>query len=69
MIGSPAIGQHLIEMRIIGMQTYEEFTEVGPWLNPMAFGPGQDGKQNGRAMPGLLVAKKQPILPADGRVP
>ena len=44
MIGSPAIGQHLIEMRIIGMQTYEEFTEVGPWLNPMAFGPGQDGE-------------------------
>ena len=69
MIGCPAIGQHLIETRIVVVQAQEEFTQVGPRLDPMTLGAGEDREQDGRARPGLLAAQEQPILPANRLVP
>jgi len=69
MIGRPAIGQHLIETRIVGMQAQEEFTQVGPGLDPVTLRPGENREQDGRAWSRLLAAQEQPILPANGLVP
>ena len=38
----PAVGQHLVQSRIVRVQAEEEFTYVAPWLDPMAFCTGQD---------------------------
>ena len=65
MIGSPSIGQHLIETRIVVVQAQQQFTQVGPRLDPMTLGAGEDREQDGRARPGLLAAQEQPVLSAD----
>ncbi|HEX3600156.1 MAG TPA: hypothetical protein VHU84_08430 [Lacipirellulaceae bacterium] len=49
MISCLAIGQHLIETRIVGMQAQEEFAQVGPGLDSVTLGNGEDGEQNSRA--------------------
>jgi hypothetical protein len=46
MSGGPSIGQHLIELRFICMESHEKLTEVSPRLNPMSFGTRHDGVQN-----------------------
>ena len=38
----PAVGQHLIQPRIVRMQAEEEFAYIAPWLDPMALRTGQD---------------------------
>jgi len=65
----PAVREHLVELRIVGMETQEDFTEVGPGLDPVTLGSGENGEQNGGAWTGLLAAKEQPVLSANGLMP
>ena len=69
MSGRPAIGQHLIETRIVSMQAQKEFAQVGPWLDAVTLCPCQDREQDGRARPRLLASQEQPILAANGLMP
>lgn len=39
----PAVGQHLIQPRIVRMQTEKKIAYIAPWLNPMTLRAGQDG--------------------------
>ena len=38
----PAVGQHLLQPRIVRMQAEEKVPHVRPWLDPMALCTGQD---------------------------
>ena len=38
----PAVGQHLIEPRIVRMQAEEKVAYLAPWLESMALRAGQD---------------------------
>jgi len=38
----PAVGQHLIQPRIVCMQAEEKVTDIAPWLEPMTLRAGQD---------------------------
>ena len=39
---SPAVGQHLIQSRIVRMQAEEKVAYIAPGLDPMTLGAGQD---------------------------
>ncbi len=76
MSGRPAIGQHRIETRIarhggslIIMQAQENLAQIGPRLDPMSLGTGENGEQDGCPWSCLLAAEEQPILAANGLVP
>lgn len=38
----PAVGQHFLQARIIGVQAEKKFAYVGPGLDAMTLGTGQD---------------------------
>ena len=38
----PAVGQHLVQPRIVRMHAKEKFTYIAPWLDPMTLRTGQD---------------------------
>ena len=38
----PAVGQHLVQSRIVRMQAEEKVAYVTPGLDPMTLGAGQD---------------------------
>ena len=46
------------------MQAQEQFAQVGPGLDTVTLGPGQDREENGRSRPRLAASQKQPILSA-----
>jgi hypothetical protein len=48
------------------MQAQEDFAQVGPGLDPVTLGAGENGEQNGGARARLLAAKEEPILSANG---
>ena len=37
-IGSPLVGQHLVETRIVAVQSQEQLTQVGPGLDTVTLG-------------------------------
>lgn len=49
MVSGPAVRQHLFEPVVVGMHAQEEFADVGPRLQSMPFGAGQDCLQHGPA--------------------
>ena len=57
MIGGPAIGQHLIETRIVSVQAQQNFAQVGPGLDPMTLCSGEDGEQNGGSRPACSLPR------------
>ena len=64
----PAVGKHLFQTRVIGMEAKQELTDVAPRLDPMTLGVGEDRVQHGRPRACCLASQKEPILPADGLV-
>lgn len=58
----PLIGKHLVETRVVVVQVEEQFAEVGPRFDPVAFRAGEDREQDGRPRSGLLAAEEQPVL-------
>ena len=51
----PAVGQHLIQPVVIGMHAHEKFANVGPRLQPMTFGAGENCVQHGRTRTGRFA--------------
>jgi hypothetical protein len=41
-IGRPFVGQHVFETRIIVMEAEQQFAEVGPRLDSVPLGAGED---------------------------
>ena len=61
----PLVGEQLIETWIVVMQAQQQFTQIGPWFDPMTLGAGEDREQDGRAGPGLPTAQEQPVFSPD----
>ena len=42
MVCRPPIGEHRVKTDIVCVQTQEKFADIGPRLNPMTLGAGED---------------------------
>ena len=62
----PAIGQHLIQPRVVCMQAKEKVPYVAPRLDPMTLRPGEDRIQHGCSRARSLAAQEEPILSPNG---
>jgi hypothetical protein len=65
----PAVGQHLVQPRIVRMQAEEKVAHVTPWLDPMTLRTGEDRAQHRRSRTRGLAPQEKPILSANGLVP
>jgi hypothetical protein len=65
MCGGPAIGEHLFELGILGMQSYPKFANIRPRFNPMSFRAGQNRVQHGCPWSGIFAPQEQPVLTPD----
>ena len=52
----PTVGQHLLQMHIVRVQTEQEITDIGPGFDAMAFGSSQDGVQHGGSRTGSFAS-------------
>jgi len=66
---SPAVGQHLVQPRVVCMQAQEKFAYLAPRLDPMTLRAGQNHAQHGRPRTCGFTAQEQPILASNGLVP
>jgi hypothetical protein len=62
----PAVWQQLFQMLIIGMEADKKIADVGPRLNTMTLGAGQDRIQDGRPGTCRFTSQKEPIFSSDG---
>ena len=51
----PAVGDHLVETRIVSMQPYEYLPQVGPRFEAVSLGAGYNGEQRLGARPACSV--------------
>ena len=65
----PAVGQHLIQPRIVRMQAEEKLAYIAPWLESMALHAGQDSAQHSRPRTSGFAAQEEPVLSANSLVP
>ena len=61
----PAIWQHIFDLGIVGMQSHQQFSDIGPRLDPMAFCARQDGVENRSAGSRVFTAQEQPVFAPD----
>ena len=65
MCGRPAIGKHLFELAILGVEPHQKFSNIRPRFNPMSFCTGQDRVQYCRPWSGIFTPQEQPVLTPD----
>ncbi len=65
-LSGPAIGKHLFELGIAGVQSHQKFSNIRPRFEAMSFRAGQDRVQHRRPRSCVLAAEKEPILAPDG---
>ena len=41
-VGNGMVGQHLVETRVVAVQTQEQLAQVGPGLDTVTLGPSKD---------------------------
>ena len=53
----PAVGQHLLQTQVVGMQAEKKFAYVAPQFDPITLRTGQDRAQHGCSRTGGFAAQ------------
>ena len=58
----PAVGQHLLQTQVVGMQAEKKVTDVAPRFDPMTLRTGENCAQHSRTRTGRFAALGMPSL-------
>ncbi|HEY4311545.1 MAG TPA: hypothetical protein VGN12_19015 [Pirellulales bacterium] len=56
-IGGPLVGQHLVETRIVVVQAEQQLTQIGPGLDPMSLGTGENVNKTAARSPACALPR------------